>query len=538
MKALKYIISFAMFTAVVVGCKKDTNDNTAFASSINTPSKIKALFDITQDNTGIVTITPNGEGVASFEIYYGDGTTNPGKVINGNSIKHTYAEGLFKVRVVGHSITGQTAEATQDLTVSFKAPENLVIKAIIDAANKFKVNVEATALYETMFKVYFGDVPNEVPLVFLEGDIISHIYAASGTYTITVVALSGGSATTTATKVITIAPAPKKQIDIPVSFDDPAYDYTMTDFGGNLTVDAQDPTNASNKVKMTTKPNGAETWAGTTIGTPLGFYSTVPLTVANSKMTVKVYSPAVGLHIRLKIEDHNNNTHTVETEALSTVANAWETLTFDFTVPTVPATATLNPSFTFDMASIFFDFGNGGNGKVFYWDDVKYLGTTVAPTIVALPLDFQLLPTVYVWTDFAGGAVSIINNPFVTGINTSSAVGKMVKFNDQTYGGSFMSLSSPINFAGAANKQFKMKVYSPRVGAKVLLKVENQSNSGISFEKEVSTTVANAWEELTFNYSTIDISKSYQKIILIFDNGTKGDGTANFTFYFDDISLN
>ena len=83
-----------------------------------------------------------------------------------------------------------------------------------------------------------------------------------------------------------------------------------------------------------------------------------------------------------------------------------------------------------------------------------------------------------------------------------------------------------------------MKVYSPRVGAKVLLKVENKSNSGISFEKEVSTTVANAWEELTFDYSTIDVSKSYQKIILIFDNGTKGDGTANYTFYFDDISLN
>ena len=214
------------------------------------------------------------------------------------------------------------------------------------------------------------------------------------------------------------------------------------------------------------------------------------------------------------------------------------TLVFDFTVPTIPATAALNPSYTFDMGSIFFDFGNGGNGKVFYWDDVKYLGNVVAPTIVALPLDFQLVPTAYVWTDFAGGAVSIINNPFVIGINTSSAVGKMVKFNDQTYGGSFISLSSPINFAGATNKQFKMKVYSPRVGAKVLLKVENKSNQGISFEKEVSTTVANAWEELTFDYSAIDLSKTYQKIILIFDNGTKGDGTANYTFYFDDISLN
>ena len=537
MKTLKYIFSFAILTTIAVCCKKNTNEDIAFASSINTPSKLKLLFDITQNNSGIVTITPNGEGVASFDIYFGDGTTKPATVYAGNSVKHTYAEGLFKVKVVGRSVTGQTAEATQDLTVSFKAPENLVITATQDAANKFKINVEATALYETMFKVYFGDVPNEVPLVFLEGDKIGHIYAASGTYTIKVVALSGGAATSEDSVKVTIAPAPKKQIDLPVTFDDPTFNYTMTDFGNNVTVDAPDPTNAANNVKRTTKPNGAETWAGTTIGTPLGFYSRVPLTAANSKMTVRVYSPAAGLKIRLKMEDYTRPTNSVETEVLSTVANAWETLTFDFTKPTNPPTATLNPSFSFNMASIFFDFGTMGNGKVFYWDDVKYLGNVVAPIIVNLPIDFQMTPTNYVFTDFAGGNVTVVNNPFATGTNTSSSVAKMIKFNDQTYGGSFISLTNTINFAAAVNKKIKMKVYSPRIGAKVLFKVENQTNAAVSFEKEVSTTVANAWEELTFDYSTIDVSKTYQKVILIFDNGTKGDGSANFTFYFDDILL-
>ena len=80
-----------------------------------------------------------------------------------------------------------------------------------------------------------------------------------------------------------------------------------------------------------------------------------------------------------------------------------------------------------------------------------------------------------------------------------------------------------------------MKVYSPRVGAKVLLKVENLTNGAIGFEKEVLTTVANGWEELTFNYSTINTANSYQKVVLIFDNGTMGDGSANFTWLFDDI---
>jgi len=69
------------------------------------------------------------------------------------------------------------------------------------------------------------------------------------------------------------------------------------------------------------------------------------------------------------------------------------------------------------------------------------------------------------------------------------------------------------------------------------LKVENLTDGGVSFEKELSTTKANAWEELTFDFSGIDVSKSYQKVVLIFDNGTKGDGSANFTYLFDDIIL-
>ena len=111
----------------------------------------------------------------------------------------------------------------------------------------------------------------------------------------------------------------------------------------------------------------------------------------------------------------------------------------------------------------------------------------------------------------------------------------MVKNPGQVWGGSVIKLGEPINFS--TNKIFRMKVYSPRVGAKVLLKVENPSDGSISYEKEVATTVANAWEELGFDYSAINTNNVYQNIVLIFDLGTVGDGTDNFTFYFDDIRL-
>jgi hypothetical protein len=118
----------------------------------------------------------------------------------------------------------------------------------------------------------------------------------------------------------------------------------------------------------------------------------------------------------------------------------------------------------------------------------------------------------------------------------SSKVGKMVKSAGQVWGGSVLVLATPINFS--ASKTFKMKVYSPRVGAKVLLKVENKDNAALNFEKEVTTTTANTWEELTFDYGAINTANSYHKVVLIFDLGTVGDGSANFTYLFDDIRLN
>ena len=692
MKVLKYFFSIAFLLAVTISCKKELNEDISFLDSDTAPAKLSALFDITQDNTGLVTITPNGEGLAFYEIYYGDATTTPVKVLPGKNTQHTYAEGIFNVKIVGHSITGKITETTKQLTVSFRAPENLDFTITVDPNNNYKITVTANALYETFFKVYFGDVPNEVPISFLEGDIVSHIYTAVGTYNVRVVALSGGVATTQLIKPVTIvdpvllpitfespsvnyaftdfgggtvtkinnpqingintsakvgkmvknapevyggslitlgAPidfsankifrmkvfAPRigakvllkvenltnggisfekevattvanawedlvfdyrtinttnayqkivlifdlgtagngsanftylfddirltntlpggSQIDLPVTFDAAGVNYNVTDFGNAQSVDAFDPANASNKVKKTTKVTGAETWAGTTMGVNgNGFATRIPMAAGATNMSIRVYSPASGIKVRLKIEDHTDPTKSVETEATTSAANTWETLIFNFSNQAA-GTAAINFAYNYDMASIFFDFGTPGNGKVFYWDDVKFVGAN--PNAIALPLDFQSSTLTYTFTDFGGGNATVINNPQISGINTSSKVGKMVKNAGEVYGGSFITLDAPINFSGS--KIFKMKVFSPRVGAKVLLKVENLTNGGISFEKEVTITTANAWELLTIDFSAINTANSYQKIVLIFDLGTMGDGSANFTYLFDDITL-
>ena len=689
MKVLKYFFSIAFLLVLAAGCKKEVNDDLSFLETDAAPDKLSAFFDITQDNTGLVTITPNGEGISFYEIYYGDATTTPAKVQPGKATQHVYAEGVYNVKIVGHSITGKITETTKQLTVSFRAPENLDFTITIDPNNNYKVTVTAKAIYETFFRIYWGDVPNEVPVSFLEGDVVTHTYAAVGTYNIRVVALSGGAATTQLIKPVTIvdpvllpitfesptvnydfvnfgggvvtkinnpqsngintsarvgrmvknAPEvwggsvitlgtpidftlnrvfrmkvfsprvgakvllkvenltnggisyeketattvanawedlifdysavnttnsyqkvvlifelgtvgdgsanftflfddirltnqlPTSLLTLPVTFDNPLVNYAVTDFGGNLTLNDVDPGNAANKVKKTTKTSGAQTWAGTTIGA--GFTAKIPFTASTTQMSVRVYSPAAGIRVRLKVEDRTNNTRSVETEAMTQAANTWETLVFDFANQSA-GTAAMNLAYTYDMASIFFDFNNAGTGSVFYWDDVSFLPVNVTPNYLALPLDFQSTTIAYNFVNFDGGNATVINNPFAGGINTSTKVGRMIKSAGQVWGGSLIGLVNPINFS--VKKTFKMKVYSPRIGAKVLLKVEGPN--GAAFEKEVLTTTANAWEELTFDYSAINTGLSYQNVVLIFDLGTMGDGSANFTFYFDDITLN
>lgn len=154
---------------------------------------------------------------------------------------------------------------------------------------------------------------------------------------------------------------------------------------------------------------------------------------------------------------------------------------------------------------------------------------------LSLPIDFEGTPTIYAFTNFDGGDASVLANPDMSGINTSANVGRMIKNAGQVWGGSLLTMDNPIDFT--TNKIFTMKVWSPAVGRTVLLKVENPTNGGIFYEQSYTSTVANGWEEMTFDYTGISTTETYQKIVLIMDLGTAGDGSANFTWYFDDIEL-
>ena len=357
MKKIKFIITILLLT-LVVSCTKE--NEVVDVTQVSAPSDISAVMTIKQDNSGKVTILPTGTGITQFKVYYGDGTTAPSIVNPGNSVDHTFIEGTFQVKIVGTTLDGKTAEVIKPLTVTFFAPTNLVATITNQTVNTLGITVSAQADFETGFKVYYGDVPNEVPVSFLQGDVISHVYAAAGTYLVTVVAVTGGVASTTYTQNVTVTVP--TIIGLPLDFESSTLTYSFTDFAGENTSVIANPNSSgidtSSKVVSTTKTAGAATYAGTfiSLSSPIDF-STL------KKMKMKVWCPTAGGIVKLKLQNLANVNINKEVDATSTVANGWQELTFDFT-------GIVNAN-NYQTIVVFFDFGNAGNGATYYFDDIK-----------------------------------------------------------------------------------------------------------------------------------------------------------------------
>ena len=196
MKNIQQIIKI-FFLLLLVACTENDLRDVSFVNDITAPANVAAVYNITQDNTGSVTITPNADGAVSFEIFFGDGTTAPAIVPQGESAFHVYAEGTYQVKIVAVNLTGVKTEATQQLIVSFKAPQNLVVVVENDAAISKQVNITANADFATFFEFNSGETGVTQPVVSGNiGSTISYTYKNAGTYDIMVEAKGGAIATT------------------------------------------------------------------------------------------------------------------------------------------------------------------------------------------------------------------------------------------------------------------------------------------------------------------------------------------------------
>ncbi len=321
------------------------------------------------------------------------------------------------------------------------------------------------------------------------------------------------------------------QIDLPVTFDDPGVDYSVIDFGGVATAVVDDPAGGENRVAQTTHNGGP--FAGTVVGGDAGFANPIPFTANDTSLSLRVYSPAAGIPIMLKVEDASDPNINAEFIANTSTSNAWETLTFNYFGIIDPINV------TYEKAVLFFNFPNAGDGSIYYWDDLRFGGgDTPMFERPELPITFDDPGVDYSIVDFGGTNTQLVDDP----VNMSNTVASTVKAPGETWAGTIVAdagMESPVPFAEGSTV-LSVRVRSPLAGIPVRLKVENTANPGINVETEAMTTVVDEWEVLRFDFSNpaeanvLDLSQSYDKVVIFFNFGTVG---ADRTYLWDDIQF-
>ena len=154
-------------------------------------------------------------------------------------------------------------------------------------------------------------------------------------------------------------------------------------------------------------------------------------------------------------------------------------------------------------------------------------------------IDFQstssgLPGTNWSWTaDQDNTSFAVVDNPYATGINTSTKVGELTAAaNSNAWALAFSDGIGSFSF-DATNTTVKIMVYKTRISP-IEIKFEDATNSATYVARTVSNTVTNAWEELSFDFYSAIGNTSYSKIVIIPDNSARSD--ANVT-YFDNITF-
>ncbi len=523
MKTFKYILSLVILFTAFYSCTEEDFGSTQFVSTAIPPTNVSAFFGVTQDNTGLVTITPNAEGAIKYDVYFGDDSTEPVNLKQGENIAHTYSEGTYDVKIVAYGLTGLKTEATKQLVVSFKAPENLEVVITNDEAVSKQVNVTATADYAVTFDVYFGEEGNDEPVSANIGETASYIYQEPGIYTITVVAKGAAIATTefiqefeavAIVQPVTSAPTPplRNAADV-ISIYGDAYETLQginynPDWGqsGQGSSFAEFDLNGDTMLQYINLSYQGIDFGQEIDASAMEFLHFDVWTADVTDFEVSAIRPGPD----------------ERPVSVPLTADQWNSIDIPLSDYTDQG-LTLGDLFQLKLVGT-----PWAAGTVFV--DNIYFYKTPSGISTAMVEDFEgTAPTFTVFGNIA--ATQVVSNPDATGANTTANVAQLTKSaGAETWAGTFFELSGPLDFTNYS--KIAVKTWSPKAGAVVKLKLEN-SDASITHEVDVNTTVANSWEELSYDFSDAPVA-DYVRIVIFFDFGNTGD---NSIYYYDEIQL-
>jgi hypothetical protein len=256
------------------------------------------------------------------------------------------------------------------------------------------------------------------------------------------------------------------------------------------------------------------------------------------QLSIDVWSPNAGVTVQITLEDSSlagpanfpTGRHSVYLTT-TTVANAWETLTFTFDNRPDPGV----PNTTVSRLVLLFN-PNSNTSDTYYFDNL--VGPTLAadPCAGTMPMDTVLNDfecnqnTAITFTH--GQSLRRIPNPDQSGINPTDYVGTYTRNPGEEFDAIVGSFAAPL--ALGDTNAFALKVWDANAPTVVRLALQFDDGTGAAPVEVAaisdSTSASSTWEELVFNFGDLS-AETVNSFVLLFD---PGDFTSN-SYFFDDF---
>lgn len=118
MKTIKNALPLLAIIIAIVSCKNDDDFNAILVEG-PAPTSVEAQIEIDNENPGLVTVSPNAVGAASFTIFFGDPNSNEALIGRNSSATNTYPEGEYLIRIIATAPNDKTTEITEAIVIDF-----------------------------------------------------------------------------------------------------------------------------------------------------------------------------------------------------------------------------------------------------------------------------------------------------------------------------------------------------------------------------------------------------------------------------------
>ena len=521
----KFFTLLFVFTAFV-SCKEDFLEETDFG--IVAPSNVNATFNITQDNTGLVTITPTAVGAVKFDVDFGDGSEVATGIAAGKHAKHTFTEGTHTIGITAIGLGNLKTAASVELMVSFKAPQNLVVAITNSTTISRQVDVVATADYATSFDVTPGVDGAEVASAIIV-ETASYKYAAAGTYTITVTAKGGAIETTSMSQDFEVTALMQPVASAPTPKDRPSSS-VISVYSSSYA--AQAVTNFDGFPDWGQGGQGSS-WAEFDLnGDKMLQY--VNLSYQGNQFDAVDLSGMEYVHMDVWTADMDK----LELSIIQTAIPQETPIVVDLTKDEWTSIDIPLSSYT--------DLGQA----VTAIDQLKYVGTPWATgsvfidnvyfykaSEVKLPIRFNQEEN---FAGVGGASVELSTDPDDSSNNTAK-----VTNGGNDWETAEIMLDVPISITSGGDNKYSVRIYSPDANAHALMMKLEQSGDNEFIELSQPFQGA-GWNTVNFDFSTItaqawpnpgaawDGNADFKKLVFFIDGGSATPGV----YHLDDVALN